>query len=376
MICALACASTLATDWRLLPEVGTPTADSAYICHLWGADIYAPGEPVSCYVGTILVVDLHSGVIRYHHRGAQGLADSQDERDLESKTLAAALRDGGFRKLDQLSFELLEQKVAAMSKVVAEQFRSSYLADFDNANTLASITAFEQRYRDDDPDNLIPKLGPLKARLELQAYRSAYENATTSVLLGQFIRDYQENDLEGLIPAAKKRYKLLVVQEAEALQLAERRSAEQKAALERDALQQAAKERAARLRYIDSLRMKYAKSVKSETAEGYQLVAQFKILCPNPQRRVIPLLTVLYRAAQDASYMGGELKFYIRNQGKSVRIYSQAIANGKVLGPALLSYELNEWGDLHAVGGQKLAIMNGCFDSGAAIWLTPGDPGF
>lgn len=373
---ALTCCPSGAMEWHLLPEIGPTTNETVYICQLWSADIYAPGQPVTCRMGTVYVVDLESGEIRYHHKGLQGLPDSRQERDTNRDALAYALKGEGFEKLETLRAEFLERKTAALLQAETEKRRARYLADFNDSTTLERIAAFEAKYAANDPDGLIAELTPVKAKLKHDAYRAALDSATSSELLGQFIDKYESDDPDGLVPGARKRRETAAKQEVAIRQQAEKARLEEAKAKERQVQLTEAAQKKARLENIAVLRTKYGNAIQAESPEGYQIVSQYKIDCRTPDRRELPLMTVLQVTARELANMGSKMTFTIQNRGKAVRIYSDVRKDGKSLGPVQLYFEINEWGELRSVAIRNEAVLNSCYGSYGPIWLLPGEPGY
>lgn len=376
LTCSLLWAQSWAMEWRLLPEVGATGADTVYICQLWGADIYEPGQSITCRVGTVYVVDLGSGEIRYHHKGLQGLPDSRQERDTQRDALAYALKGEGFEKLERLRADFLERKNSVLLKAETEKRRARYLADYNESTTLEKIAAFEQKYANDDPDGLIPELAPVKTGLKQEAYHAAYSGATTSQLLEKFIETYQTEDPEGLVPQARTRKARLLKQEV-ALQLqSEKLRADEARAQERKARQTEVEQKKARLENIARLNAKFGSAIQADSSDGYQIVSQFKIDCRTPDRRELPLMTVLQVTVQELANLGSRMTFNIQTRGKSVRIYSDVRKDGKPLGPTQLYFEINEWGELRSVAIRNEAVLNSCYGSYGPIWLLPGELGY
>ena len=96
------------------------------------------------------------------------------------------------------------------TRLDAEERHESYLHYFAQATTLDEISAFEQKYQDYDPDNLIPRLR--ERRIELIAeldhkkaaelhdiYIKEYESALTLDAIQSFEIKYTNNDQDNLI---------------------------------------------------------------------------------------------------------------------------------------------------------------------------------
>lgn len=117
---------------------------------------------------------------------------------------------------------LLEKARADELVAITEAQRNAYLSKFEGAKDLPSIYEFENVYKNNDPDNLIPKLAGLKAELEYRQYRDRYAGAATADQLSEFIRQYEGSDPDNLVPEAKKRLPVIQRQEDEALKRKER----------------------------------------------------------------------------------------------------------------------------------------------------------
>lgn len=90
----------------------------------------------------------------------------------------------------------------------------AYRAAFQKASSSADYERFIVKYRDADPENLVPvaekrKQAAIKQKEQeaefsrTQIYREAFRTAQSSVELDAFIKKYQDNDPEALVPKAK-----------------------------------------------------------------------------------------------------------------------------------------------------------------------------
>lgn len=113
--------------------------------------------------------------------------------------------------------------IEALEKLITER-QVTYLESYKAATSLALIGDFQTRYANNDPDNLIPKLEPLKLQIETKQYQDRFAAAKSSSELQSFISDYESKDPDRLIPEAKKR--LATVQKVEQAEQ-ERRKREQ-----------------------------------------------------------------------------------------------------------------------------------------------------
>ena len=378
--------AALAEEWYLAQEVRTPTPDSAFICHVWNAEIFGPGEKGSCLVGTIFAVDLVSRQISYVNVGAQGMGRSAAEREIQRDALGRALRGEGQKRLEQLRVELVQARDATQQKADADEWRERYLADFTAATTLPAILEFEKGYTGKDPDGLIARLAATKAELQQKQYRDEYQQAQTPARLSEFIARYQDSDPDKLVPEAAKRK--LLAEKSEALtkqgaekkerlvpQRLESRRVEEARRTKQLASQGAADRERSRLQFISDLQ-KYAARIVAQTPQAFKLVAAYKIDCQASDRRELPLLNVLYASMRAFERDGVESWYHLQNRGSQVRIFIEARKNGKSLGDPTLAYELNEWGELRPVGITTEAVRNTCFGSYGPIWLMPGEPGY
>ena len=110
--------------------------------------------------------------------------------------------------LDSVVSKMADLKTAQEARKTEAERERKYLAytkEFESSKSLEAITAFEKQYRDNDPDNLIPKLEPLKLQLETKQYQDRFASAKSSSELQSFISDYESKDPDHLTPQAKKR---------------------------------------------------------------------------------------------------------------------------------------------------------------------------
>jgi hypothetical protein len=341
-------------QWTLSNSVVERTPEMAAVCQFWNATIYAPGEKESCRIGTLYFVDLASRTFFYGDAGPMGWQQGMQEKGIAwAATTGNLASKGGYVNLEQFRDELLTRQADAEAKARIERERQEYEYEYASANTLEAIARFEKKYADNDPDGDIGKLADLKLKLQQKAYHDSFANADTSDKLQQFIDAYQDNDPENLVPQARK--KLVQARAAEAHQR-----------------QEADRLKAERARnYVAGLRSKYAGQISASSAQGMSIVSSFVIDCRTDDRRALPLLNVLYATMAEVTQMGGSLKYRIENRGSDVRIYGQALSKDqRPLGPPNLTFEINEWGDLHPYGITTEALLNACFGSYGPIWTT------
>ncbi|MDO8273031.1 MAG: hypothetical protein Q7U82_14140 [Gammaproteobacteria bacterium] len=112
---------------------------------------------------------------------------------------------------DENSLSKINQQRSSIIDGINEQHRSRYIGDYESANTLGKIAAFEIEYHDKDPDNLIELLQGLKQRLEYDLYRTSYSAAETAEELQSFISAYETDDPDNLIPEARRTLEDLLV---------------------------------------------------------------------------------------------------------------------------------------------------------------------
>ncbi len=326
----------------------------AAVCTFWNASVYAPGEQESCKIGTLYFVDLASRTFFYGDAGPRGWQQGGQNKAIAwSATTGNLTSKGGFDKLEQFRDELLARQAAAEAKARAERERQDYVYEYASANTLDAIARFEKKYADNDPDGDIGKLAGVKRRLQQQAYHDGFANADTAEKLQQFIDAYKDNDPENLVPEARKKLAQDRATEARQQQEAERRKSERA----RD--------------YIAGLRSRYAGQISASSAQGMSIVSSFAIDCRSSDGRALPLMNVLYATMAEVTQMGGSLRYRIENRGSDVRIYSQAFfKDGRPTGPANLSFEIDEWDELHPYGINTEALLNACYGSYGPIWTT------
>lgn len=364
-----------AGEWRIYDEVREPS-DAAWICHLWGVTIFAPGEAPSCMIGTLFSVDLDAREIRYQNGSETGLPRNKADRDLNRRTLINALEGEGVSKLEELRANLMFEQKKQSAQAEADRVRASYLADFEGANALSKIQAFETKYRENDPDALIPKLAPQKEKLRYEAYRSTYANSKTSADMSKFVSDYATYDPDRLVGEAKKKVAQLQKQEQLEQQRLEKQHQDEQRQNELAAKQSAADKDKNRLQFIERLHAKYSGNLVADRDEGRRRVANFKINCKTPDGRVLPLAHALYASMAEIDGVGGKLIFNIKSRGQQVRVYAEPYRNGKIFGEPQLYYLLNEWDELRPVGITTEAVINTCFGSHGPLWLMPGEPGY
>jgi hypothetical protein len=223
---------------------------------------------------------------------------------------------------------------------------------------------------------LIPKLAPLKSELEQKEYRDAYAAAKDELKLTAFIEQYATSDPDKLVPEARKQLSAIQRQNQIFVQATIKKANEDAAKAKVTAQQAAAQQDANRLKYIRDLHVKYAGRIVADSPEGGQIVANYKIDCKSNDRRVLPLMHALYASIAELDRSGVAMRFQIQNRGKAVRIISHVSKDGKQLGDSQLYYEINEWGDLHAVAVRNEAVLNACYGFQGKIWLMPGEPGY
>lgn len=107
---------------------------------------------------------------------------------------------------DKILALLTETDGIAAAKRFARQTR------FDQADTVEKILAFMERYKNDDPDGLVPRAEAKIPDIEktararqLAQYRNQFQEARTSADFRVFIERYASDDPERLIPRATQR---------------------------------------------------------------------------------------------------------------------------------------------------------------------------
>jgi hypothetical protein len=122
---------------------------------------------------------------------------------------------------DNLIFRLRERRTELMTELdrkKAAELHTLYVNEYESALTLDSIKAFEDKYAKNDPDDLIAKLAQRKRDLMskwLDRYREKSVSAKSSSVIEEFIAEYGANDPEGLATQASN--KLTAVKEMERL---------------------------------------------------------------------------------------------------------------------------------------------------------------
>ncbi|SFM95271.1 hypothetical protein SAMN05660284_00088 [Formivibrio citricus] len=104
-----------------------------------------------------------------------------------------------------------------------DMVREPYRAEFRNAASSSELNGFIEKYKDNDPDGLVPqarkkipaaqkyereqeRLAAIKrAKEEREAYRTAFKNASSSSDLSAFVERYKNNDPEKLVPKARQK---------------------------------------------------------------------------------------------------------------------------------------------------------------------------
>ncbi len=371
--------------WILIEKSAAVNEETAQICHLWNAIIFAPKEKLSCSIGTVFVVDLLNRNIYY---GVGETWSSLDGLKLKAEVLARRLNEGGHDQLEKLRDQQVikrDDAIAAAKMVQDEkdamQKRLIYTKEYGAAINLESIADFEKKYGNDDPDNLIQKLEPLKLQLETKQYQDRFDAAKSSSELQSFISEYESKDPDRLILEAKRRLAaVLMVEQAEQARLIREKLADEEKRKREQAVEQRANELARkkeakdesrnRLQFIKNLRVRYSKNLTSESPHALEIVSSFIISCRAPDHRVLPLLNVLFAQIANAG-SGFEFKLQIRSRGNAVRIYSDLSYKGKRLRETALAWEISEWNELRPVGITTEAVLNSCYGTQGPIWLMP-----
>lgn len=117
------------------------------------------------------------------------------------------LQEEESRRLAQLELQRQETARQQREREAAKKAaaRRGYLAAYSEIRTLDDIRLFEKFFFGDDPDGLIKKLGPRKSRLELEEYRAEFRDADKAVFLKLFIEKYRNKDPDGLVPLAERK---------------------------------------------------------------------------------------------------------------------------------------------------------------------------
>jgi hypothetical protein len=124
---------------------------------------------------------------------------SKWEMDKNSQPLTDALKACEARR------NVEREAAAADAAEKRERDKQEYVRAYEAANTLILISSFEYRYRYNDPENLIPRLEPLKRQLEAKQYQDRFADAISSSDLQSFISAHELNDPDTLVPEAKRR---------------------------------------------------------------------------------------------------------------------------------------------------------------------------
>lgn len=120
------------------------------------------------------------------------------EKILRLKSVKQALQEAQF-------FTTIEQHLISKKLQDEEESRKAYKTAFEKANSLETIEAFEQKYRGNDPENLIGRLASTKRDFQVEEYRKRYENLQSIQDMQRFITDYQSDDPDGRLPDVNQR---------------------------------------------------------------------------------------------------------------------------------------------------------------------------
>ncbi|SFN03478.1 Protein of unknown function [Formivibrio citricus] len=119
---------------------------------------------------------------------------------------------GSLGKSGRRGNALAEKKQEAAKR--AQEEREAYRVAFKNASSSGDLSAFVERYKTNDPEKLVPKArqkiptaqkqeAAKRTQEEREAYRAAFKNASSSSDLSAFVDRYKNNDPEKLVPKAR-----------------------------------------------------------------------------------------------------------------------------------------------------------------------------
>ncbi|WP_157783592.1 hypothetical protein, partial [Rhizorhabdus wittichii] len=144
----------------------------------------------------------------------------------------------------------LQQAWTEGERAAIASIRTRYRSEFAEATTLEKIIAFEGAWRNFDPEQLVPKLQPLKQRLIRERYVAAFNGASTADDLTRFIDLHAGDDPDNLVPLARKKLALL-----QAADQARQRSLREKQAVADRVAAQVARRKEAAARVTNCKRM-------------------------------------------------------------------------------------------------------------------------
>jgi hypothetical protein len=124
--------------------------------------------------------------------------------------------------------------------------------------------------------------------------------------------------------------------------------------------------------YILRLQKKYSSRVTYDSDATAKVVRSFDIECRAPDKRVLPLLNVLYAKVAAADGPQSWLVIHVASRDGEYRITDSLVGkNGPYAAPEV-SFEINKWGELTSPGIRMEAVLNACFGSYGPIWVLPG----
>lgn len=375
------CSATFATDWTLYDQSHEYSADMAVMCKQWNLTIFAPGEKPACSWGNLFVVDLESKKIYYAINAALGLPKDKFNQRMSRDTLLDALKSNdGYTQLDTLRGYLLtareqarQKNVTEAARVEMEKARQAYLDEYQAATSIGLITAFENRYRDTDLDELIPRLQQKKAELARNAYLGDHAAISSSATASAFIEKYESQDPDRLVPAVKYRLVQLLKQEETQRKQAELQALQMQKTKANDEARAADDSKKARLQHIAGLQRKYRDNLIFSSAGAKGIVMTYAVACPTKETRSLPLKNLIFTQMDQVNRMGGTAKFFVENRGNEIRIFQAIYKDGKSMGNPEIAYEINSWGEMRPYALTKMALLNTCYGSAGPIWITPQD---
>lgn len=181
-------------------------------------------------------------------------------RVLQPALIADAVRQSGL-------VGAVEQYVASEEARRRSDELAAYRREFDSAKSLDAIKAFESKYANNDPENLIPPLLQLKASLQLVEYRRRFDAMRDVKDMESFIADYKNDDTDGKVPEARRK----LADEQQRLAVDARRMSQQKEAERRQAtIEQLERQIAMCERDTVAARQTIARERRIGAASGYE----------------------------------------------------------------------------------------------------------
>jgi TPR repeat protein len=124
--------------------------------------------------------------------------------------------------------------------------------------------------------------------------------------------------------------------------------------------------------YVTRLREKYKTRITYDSDAAAEAVNSFNIDCHAPDKRVLPLINVLYAKVAAQNSPQAWLVINVISRGDEYRITDVPMGKRGPYAEPRISFEINKWGELTPMGIRPQAVLNACFGTYGPIWVLPG----